>query len=204
MRRNINNVPCQHINRYVSHTITQRTKRRRSLYRQRAATPTIFILNATHVLFWKTLTDRYRITPTTQISIKPHKITFANAILVFMYLNGLGWSQSPRGLRRESAAARLFDCGFESHRGHGYLSLVSIVLSGRDLCIELITRPEESYQLWCVVVCDLETSWMMRPWPTEGSSPPQKKGPGDVHALIHTCNRIRICIINVNSCLDGN
>jgi len=30
------------------------------------------------------------------------------------------------------------------------------VLSGRDLCDELITRPEESYRLCCVVVCDLE------------------------------------------------
>jgi len=27
---------------------------------------------------------------------------------------------------------------------------------------ELITRPEESYRLWCVVVCDLETSRMRR------------------------------------------
>jgi hypothetical protein len=34
------------------------------------------------------------------------------------------------------------------------------VLSGRGLCYELITRPEESYRVWCVVVCDLETSWM--------------------------------------------
>jgi len=39
-------------------------------------------------------------------------------------------------------------------------------LSGRGL--ELITRPEESYRLWCVVVCDLETWWMRRPWPTGG------------------------------------
>jgi len=30
------------------------------------------------------------------------------------------------------------------------------VLSGRGLCDELITRPEESYRLWCVVVCYLE------------------------------------------------
>jgi len=30
------------------------------------------------------------------------------------------------------------------------------VLSGRGLCDELITHPEESYQLWCVVVCDIE------------------------------------------------
>jgi hypothetical protein len=42
------------------------------------------------------------------------------------------------------------------------------VFSGRDLCDELITRPETSYRLWCVVVCDLETSWMRRPWPTGG------------------------------------
>ena len=32
------------------------------------------------------------------------------------------------------------------------------VLSGRGLCEELITRPEESYRLRCVVVCDLETT----------------------------------------------
>jgi len=31
-------------------------------------------------------------------------------------------------------------------------------LSGRGLCDELITRPEESYRLCCVVACDLETS----------------------------------------------
>ena len=31
------------------------------------------------------------------------------------------------------------------------------VLSGGGLCDKLITRPEESYRLWCVVVCDLET-----------------------------------------------
>jgi len=28
------------------------------------------------------------------------------------------------------------------------------VLSDRYLCDELITRPEESYRLWSVVVCD--------------------------------------------------
>jgi hypothetical protein len=30
------------------------------------------------------------------------------------------------------------------------------VLSGRGLCDELITRPEESYRLLCVRVCDPE------------------------------------------------
>ena len=32
------------------------------------------------------------------------------------------------------------------------------MLSGRGLCDELITRPEESYRLLCVVVCDLEAT----------------------------------------------
>jgi hypothetical protein len=32
------------------------------------------------------------------------------------------------------------------------------VLSGRGLCDGLITRPEEAYRLWRVVVCDQETS----------------------------------------------
>jgi len=38
------------------------------------------------------------------------------------------------------------------------------VLSGRGLCDKLITRPEESYRLCCVVVCDLETSRMGAPY----------------------------------------
>jgi hypothetical protein len=32
------------------------------------------------------------------------------------------------------------------------------VLSGRGLCDELVTGPEESYRLWCVIVCDLEAT----------------------------------------------
>jgi hypothetical protein len=37
------------------------------------------------------------------------------------------------------------------------------VFSGRGLCDELIARPEESYRLWCVIVCDLETSRICAP-----------------------------------------
>ena len=43
--------------------------------------------------------------------------------------------------------------------------LLCFVLPGRGLCDELITPPEESYRFRCVVVCDLETSWMRRSWP---------------------------------------
>jgi len=38
------------------------------------------------------------------------------------------------------------------------------VLSGRGLCDELITRPEESYRLCCVDACDLETSGIGAPY----------------------------------------
>ena len=38
------------------------------------------------------------------------------------------------------------------------------MLSGRGLCDELIARPEDSYRLCCVVVCDLETSRMGAPY----------------------------------------
>jgi hypothetical protein len=41
-------------------------------------------------------------------------------------------------------------------------------LSGRGLCDGLITRPEEFYRLWCVILCDLETSRMRRLKPASG------------------------------------
>jgi hypothetical protein len=49
------------------------------------------------------------------------------------------------------------------------------VLSGSGLCDKPIPRPEESYRLWCVIVCDLQTSRMSRPWPTLGSCARKKK-----------------------------
>jgi len=50
--------------------------------------------------------------------------------------------------------------------------------SYRGFSDALIPRPEESYRLWCVVVCDLETSRMMWPWPALGrSATGEKKSP---------------------------
>ena len=49
------------------------------------------------------------------------------------------------------------------------------VLSGRGLCDEPIIRPEESYRLRRVVVCDQETSKMRRPWHALGRSATEKK-----------------------------
>ena len=41
---------------------------------------------------------------------------------------------------------------------------------GRTPLDELITSPEESYRLWCVVVCDLETSRIGAPYTYDISS----------------------------------
>ena len=52
--------------------------------------------------------------------------------------------------------------GSNPRRGHVCLSWVS----GRGICVGLITRPEESYRVQCV--CDHESSTMRRPWPYRG------------------------------------
>ena len=73
-------------------------------------------------------------------------------------------SQWPCGLRRRSAADRLLRSWVQIQpETWMFVCCECPVLSGRGLCEELITRPEESYRLWCVVVCDLETSRMRRP-----------------------------------------
>jgi len=56
------------------------------------------------------------------------------------------------------------------------------VLSGRGLCDELIIRPEESYRLCCVVVCDLETSRIGAPYMYDISRLKVKFG---VHESMH-------------------
>ena len=72
-----------------------------------------------------------------------------------MYLRSR--SQWPRGLRRRSAAARLLRLWVRIPAGSWmFVCCECCVLSGRGLCDALITRPEEAYRLWCVLVCDLE------------------------------------------------
>jgi hypothetical protein len=74
-------------------------------------------------------------------------------------------SRWPRGLRHSSVATGLLRLWVWISPGAWmFIWCDCCVLSGRDLCNKPITHPEESYQLWCVVVCDLETSWMRRPW----------------------------------------
>ena len=82
-------------------------------------------------------------------------------------------SQWPRGLWGGPAGARLLRLCVRIPPGFGCVVWFECcVLSGRGLCDELITRPEESYRLWSVVVCDLETSIVRSPWPTGGCGGP--------------------------------
>ena len=68
-------------------------------------------------------------------------------------------SQWPRGLRRRSLAARLLRLWVRIPPGVWmFVCRECCVLSGRGLCNGLITRPEEPYRLWRVVVCAQETS----------------------------------------------
>ena len=93
---------------------------------------------------------------TLPVKIQILALQLYSLLLVFSY----SWSP-PRLLRswvRIPSGAWIFVC------------CDCCVLSGRGICDELITRRGESYRLWCVVVCDLETSRMRRPWPALGRS----------------------------------
>ena len=85
----------------------------------------------------------------------------------------IGWqtndcrSQWPRGLRRVTAAARLL--GLRARippRAWMSVSCDCCVLSGRGICDGLITRPEESYQVWCVWVwsCSIDNEEALAHW----------------------------------------
>ena len=94
-------------------------------------------------------------------------------------------SQWPRGLRRGSAAARFLGLWVRIPlEACMFVCCECCVLSGRGLCDGLITRPEESYRLWCVVVCDLETSWIRKPRPNGGCRAKRKKLYGEGYFLI--------------------
>jgi hypothetical protein len=64
------------------------------------------------------------------------------------------------------------------------------VLSGKGLCDGPIARPEQSYRLWCVVVCDIEASRMKRPWPALGGSATKKMYLTSVQPLSAVCFRL--------------
>jgi hypothetical protein len=77
--------------------------------------------------------------------------SFLENICIYICIYIACRSQWPCGLMRGSAAARLL--GLRVRIPPGVWMSVSCdccVLSGRGLCDELATRPEESYRVWCV------------------------------------------------------
>ena len=75
------------------------------------------------------------------------------------------WDSNPRSQQASGRAARLLRSWVWIPPGAWiFVCCECHVLSGRGLCDKLITRPEGSYRLCCVVVCDLETSRMGAPY----------------------------------------
>ena len=114
-------------------------------------------------------------------------------------------SQWLRGLRRRSSAARLLRSWVRIPPGAWmFVCCECCVLSSRGLFDELITRPEKSYRLWCVVIYDLETSWMRRPWPTGGCRTKNKQK----NILLQTQLWANVSVATMNSmlwtCKDPN
>ena len=108
--------------------------------------------------WWMTTAGTTRRTTTTETA------TTATTVILKCVLSHRR-SQWPRGLRCRSAASHLLRLWVRILPGAWMpVCCECRVLSGRGLCDELITRPEESYRLWCVVLCDLETSRMGAPY----------------------------------------
>ena len=92
----------------------------------------------------------------------PLKVAYATDDGIDLFCFGMKQTcrtKQPCGLSRGSAAARCWDCGFESRRGHGCLSLVSVVrcqvevsASGRSLVQRSPTESDVSGSVMCLSV----------------------------------------------------
>ena len=106
-------------------------------------------------------------------------------------------SQWPRGLRRRSAAARLLRVWIRIPPGAWmFVCSKCCVSSGRGLCDGPITRPEESYRMWCVVVCDLETS-RVRSWPALDRSAIGKQNTSSLATFLTLDRSIYACDLQI-------
>ena len=102
-----------------------------------------------------------------------------------IYIN-LCRTQWQRGLRRDSAAARLLVIvGSNPAGSYMSLSCECCALSGRGLCDAPITRSEESYRMWCV--------WV-RSWSLDNDKDLGHKGlmSHGIH-IYNMCTRVGLC-----------
>ena len=70
------------------------------------------------------------------------------------------------------------------------------VLSGRGLCDELITFPEECYGLCCVVVCDIENLMSEEAMTRVGSQRHRKKkwNKLEINLILYVCVCVCVCV----------
>ena len=95
-------------------------------------------------------------------------------------------SQWPHGLRRGPAAARLLRLWVRTPPvAWIFVCCECCALSSIGFCFGLITRPEESYWLWCVVVCDLETSRRSSSWPSVCRNTTKRRNERDIIIGLH-------------------
>ena len=110
----------------------------------------------THFIWFQGLIHLHLHSPIRQYGIERDNSTL---ILTCRLVNNR--SQWPSCLRRVSAAARLLALRVRIQQGAWMSACCECcVLSVRGVCDGPIPRPEESYRLWCVLACYLETSRM--------------------------------------------
>jgi hypothetical protein len=66
------------------------------------------------------------------------------------------------------------DCDSNSAGVCMFVPCECCVMSGRGLCVRLITRPEKSYRLWCLSVI-VKPRQRKGPWPSRAVQPWKKK-----------------------------
>jgi hypothetical protein len=75
------------------------------------------------------------------------------------------WDSNPRSQQVSGhRPLTCWDLGFESHQGHGYLSVVSVVCCQVEVSTTSWSLVQRSPTDCCVVVCDLETSRIGAPY----------------------------------------
>jgi hypothetical protein len=88
---------------------------------------------------------------------------FTNYILLITIYGRFLW---PRRLKRETATALLRDFEFESHRGHEYPSVLSVVCCQEDVSATGQSFVQRGPTECSVSGSDIETSKMSKPRPS--------------------------------------
>jgi hypothetical protein len=111
-----------------------------------------------------------------------------------------GRSQWPRGLRRESTSARLLLWVRIPPKAWMSVCCECCVLSGRGLCVGLVTHPEESYRVWCVWCVWSWSLEMRRSRPLRGCRALGKKMKTMPRCTMYILQRLQAMAGHLRSC----